>query len=181
MTTKTAKVVLGAIANTDWMMKGKCKETDLTTLDDIKDHKTRKATAEYYKQTLCFQCPVRDVCLSYIIQREYKERVPPSGLWGGTYEKERTPLRRAFRDTRIPIEILVSRWIAGKALYDSKFLLTAVDKETRKDLKEVNANTPHGVRIMQGKLRRQYTQEIEVWVLDTTSGKSKLVDPSLPR
>lgn len=181
MTTRNAKVKDGAIANIDWMKNGKCRETDLTKIEDIEDIKARKATAEFYKQTLCFKCPVRDVCLSYIIQREYKDRVPPSGLWGGTYEKERAPLRRAFRDTRIPIEVLVSRWIANKALYDSKYLLSAVDKQTGETLKEINANTPHGVRIMQSKLRRQYSQIVEIWLLDTATGKKKLVDPSLPR
>lgn len=185
MTTRNAKAKGGVIASTgdrmEWMKKGKCKETDLTTIDDIEDDKTRKATAEYYKNELCFKCPVRIECLTYIVVREYRDRVTPSGLWGGTYGIERSRLVRAFRDTDIEIDILISRWIANKAIYDSKYILKVKDAKTKQILKEANANTPHGVRVIQSKLRRKFEQEVEIWSLDTETGKSKLVDPSLPR
>jgi len=189
MTIKNAGAKVGAtvsIGNRDkwrWMEKGECSKqsVDLTEIEEIETLKERKEVIQKYKNELCFKCEVLATCLEYIVHQDKKDKMPSTGLWGGTYGNERHPLVRAHRDTTIPVEDLVRRWIAKKALYDSRYILVITKEDSGEFLRESNVESLHGARIMQGKLRRSYSFPVVVTLIDNDTGETKIVDPASPR
>jgi WhiB family redox-sensing transcriptional regulator len=77
--------------DTDWMARGKCRETDPTVFfpsDGIGVQVARR---------ICDECPVKAPCLEYALANRVDH-----GVWGGTSERERRRILRAHRLTRLP-------------------------------------------------------------------------------
>lgn len=84
-----------AFALPDFRTQGTCTDTRKVPLDlhypvgnpAIKGSPAARQAAEAKK--VCRQCPVRDLCLQWAL-----ERVEEHGVWGGMTEQERRAMRR---------------------------------------------------------------------------------------
>lgn len=72
-----------------WMDEGACKGEDTRLFFPPKGISTRPAKA------ICRDCGVRETCLDWALVNEVK-----SGVWGGTSELERRPMRKAMKAGR---------------------------------------------------------------------------------
>ncbi|MFZ0666484.1 MAG: WhiB family transcriptional regulator [Acidimicrobiales bacterium] len=80
-------VAFGGSMDTDWMMRGKCKELDPGIFFP------NDWVGVQVAQRICADCPVKSLCLEYALQNRVDH-----GVWGGASERER---RRILRQRRL--------------------------------------------------------------------------------
>lgn len=68
----------------DWRERAVCAEADPEAWFPVKGANPSRVKA------ICATCPVRQQCLDFAISQEFRV----DGIWGGTTEDERRPLRR---------------------------------------------------------------------------------------
>lgn len=73
--------------DTDWMMRGKCKDLDPAIFFP------NDWVGVQVAQRICADCPVKSPCLEYALQNRVDH-----GVWGGASERER---RRILRQRRL--------------------------------------------------------------------------------
>lgn len=68
-----------------WHTKGNCYKTNIDFyLDDMPPSKKRTQRIEELKSQYCIPCPVRVDCLTDVVDQENRDKVPSSGIAGGT-------------------------------------------------------------------------------------------------
>ncbi|MFH9798048.1 WhiB family transcriptional regulator [Streptomyces virginiae] len=79
-----------------WENSAACREIGLDTFHP-EGRGTALAAAEREAKTVCRQqCPVREQCLAYALEREGNaDRYSRAGIWGGLNPQERAALRTA--------------------------------------------------------------------------------------
>ncbi|MEE1820595.1 MULTISPECIES: WhiB family transcriptional regulator [unclassified Streptomyces] len=75
-----------------WRTAAACQEVDPDLFFPVGIGPAALAQAEDAKE-ICRICPVREECLRWAMEEPH----PPSGVWGGLTETERTSLRRRSR------------------------------------------------------------------------------------
>jgi WhiB family redox-sensing transcriptional regulator len=80
--------------DSEWMNDAACagENLDLFFPDDRRDGHNAKAVRA--AKAICATCPVQTECLDYALTTGIK-----FGVWGGTSERDRRPLRRQLRQT----------------------------------------------------------------------------------
>jgi WhiB family transcriptional regulator, redox-sensing transcriptional regulator len=73
--------------DTDWMMRGKCKDLDPAIFFP------NDWVGVQVAQRICADCPVKSPCLEYALENRVDH-----GVWGGASERER---RRILRQRRL--------------------------------------------------------------------------------
>jgi WhiB family transcriptional regulator, redox-sensing transcriptional regulator len=68
---------------TEWMDRGRCRETDPELFNPERGQSAQPA------KRVCSVCEVREPCLKYALERNL------SGIWGGLTDRERRALRPA--------------------------------------------------------------------------------------
>jgi WhiB family redox-sensing transcriptional regulator len=76
--------------DTDWMARGKCRESDPTIFFPSDGMGVQIA------RRICAECPVKAPCLEYALSNRVDH-----GVWGGTSERERRRILRAHRLSRL--------------------------------------------------------------------------------
>jgi WhiB family redox-sensing transcriptional regulator len=79
-----------------WEADAACREIGLTVFHP-EGRGSALTAAECEAKTVCRQqCPVREQCLAYALQREGNaDRYSRAGIWGGLNPRERAALRTA--------------------------------------------------------------------------------------
>jgi WhiB family redox-sensing transcriptional regulator len=77
--------------DTDWMIKGKCKDLDPAIFFP------NDWVGVQVAQRICAECPVKSPCLEYALQNRVDH-----GVWGGASERERRRILRKRRLAKAP-------------------------------------------------------------------------------
>lgn len=77
---------------TDWITQGACREPGVDPhiffLENFPQASNRYRRAKITAAQTCERCPVKRTCLDYAVEHDEK------GIWGGTDEDQRVPLRQ---------------------------------------------------------------------------------------